>query len=290
MIRTTLIADSIKAEIANMTREEETRKGPQMASIEPSLSGALKAQNPRPSRWDTFYTITFASLIALLICSLHFRTVVNSSVFSSSQEEFIATSASPAARTAFLVKVFQHQADTISKQVAFIKDLISSHKGTKDTSEGLAFAIVSESFRANYDPLLVAAVIGAESTFKFSATSNRGARGLMQIMPQTGRFISKLHNIEWSSDAALHDPATNIRIGIAYLKHLEQIYGGNRERMLVAYNWGPANVDGALINRGKFPDGCLKYARKVLANHQAWQKRFSTELALYNAGKSSMFS
>lgn len=75
-------------------------------------------------------------------------------------------------------------------------------------------AAIKEAIRQNADPLLVLAVIKQESHFNPNAHSGVGARGLMQIMPDTGRGLG-VHN-----SSALYDVQTNLRAGIKYLKQL----------------------------------------------------------------------
>lgn len=170
--------------------------------------------------------------------------------------------------------------------IDFLTQLIRSYRGHTagrgaeepgtgtDTAAELATLIVTESRRAQYDPIFVTAVIHAESTFKTEATSHKGARGLMQIMPATGRYLSERENITLADSAALHEPRTNVRLGIAYLKYLEQRFRGNRERALVAYNWGPTNTDQAISIGERFPSQSLHYARKIISTHYKWKSDF----------------
>ena len=83
------------------------------------------------------------------------------------------------------------------------------------------------------DALLVASIIEAESSFNPCAISHRGAVGLMQVMPATAGS-EELAN--------LTDPALNIDHGAGYLRHLLNLYEGDLELALAAYNAGPSNV------------------------------------------------
>lgn len=102
----------------------------------------------------------------------------------------------------------------------------------------LAITISEESKKYGVDPFLVLAVIKVESEFKTKAISEKGAVGLMQVMPHTGKYIAKKYGISYKGYNSLFDPKTNIRLGIAYLSHLESRYG-NVEYALWAYNHGP---------------------------------------------------
>jgi soluble lytic murein transglycosylase-like protein len=164
------------------------------------------------------------------------------------------------------------------EHVRFVSHLIRTYKAPLHEAESLAHAIVSESAKAKYDPIFVAAVIYSESMFRHSAVSHKGAQGLMQIMPETGRYVSARENMAWGGARSLKDPKTNLRLGIAYLKYLEAMFNGNRERMLIAYNWGPANLNNALKGRGRAPMESVGYARKILSTHRKWKTQF-TQLA-----------
>ncbi len=83
------------------------------------------------------------------------------------------------------------------------------------------------------DPHLVKAVMIAESNGNPQAVSHKGARGLMQIMPETGQFL-ELQNP--------FDPEENIQAGAKYLKLLHELFKGNLELVLAAYNAGPQRV------------------------------------------------
>ena len=166
-----------------------------------------------------------------------------------------------------------------TQQATFVSKIIQLHSSGKDEAPGLAEIIVNESESAGYDPLFVAAVIRSESMFKNRAISSRGAKGLMQIMPATGKYISQRENIALKRTDDLHDPKINVRLGIAYLKYLEKKFHGNRERVLLAYNWGPANVALALRGAATPPSHSLQYARKIMAAHSKWESEF-TQLAM----------
>ncbi|WP_336970718.1 lytic transglycosylase domain-containing protein [Sphingobium aromaticiconvertens] len=85
------------------------------------------------------------------------------------------------------------------------------------------------------DPLFLHAIIGTESTYKPVALSHAGARGLMQIMPDTGSRFGV-------AAETLYDPATNIDTGARLLKTLQARYGRDFNLILAAYNAGEGAV------------------------------------------------
>lgn len=92
------------------------------------------------------------------------------------------------------------------------------------------------------DPYLVLAVIRTESRFYSKAESRVGARGLMQIMPETGQWIAKQMKISEYSEDKLYQPAYNIPMGIWYLAYLDRSFSGNLAQLLAAYNAGDSKV------------------------------------------------
>lgn len=90
--------------------------------------------------------------------------------------------------------------------------------------------------RHGVDPLLLHAVITQESRYRHRAVSRAGARGLMQVMPQTGRGLG-VHNAD-----LLFDARTNIDAGARLLKSLWARFGGRLDLVLAAYNAGEGAV------------------------------------------------
>jgi soluble lytic murein transglycosylase len=97
--------------------------------------------------------------------------------------------------------------------------------------------------RWGVDPLLVAAVVRVESRGRPHARSRRGALGLMQVMPATGRWIAQTLGEKGFSPQRLYDPATNLRYGTWYLAFLLRRYRGDVAQALAAYNSGEGTVD-----------------------------------------------
>jgi len=107
--------------------------------------------------------------------------------------------------------------------------------------------------RYNVDPILVRAVIQVESNFNPQCTSNKGARGLMQLMPETAsRYGVK----------KILDPEENIRGGVAYLADLLEMFSYDLPRVLAAYNAG----EGAVTRHGGIPpyNETMTYVKRAL--------------------------
>ena len=134
------------------------------------------------------------------------------------------------------------------------------------------------------DPALVLSVIQVESNFRIKAKSPMGALGLMQVMPQTARFVIhqlKMHSFGESGMShvelkqkllqrdSLMNPYINTAVGIAYLAWLRDYYQGSAYYTLAAYNLGPAKMD-ALIARKTFkPVLTRRYYHAVLQGMSA---------------------
>ena len=98
--------------------------------------------------------------------------------------------------------------------------------------------IITYSEKNNVDPFLIAAIIKNESNFKHKAVSGVGAVGLMQIMPETGRWIAEQMGLENYHDDDLYLTKTNIRMGCWYIGELDHEFKHNLALVMIAYNAG----------------------------------------------------
>jgi soluble lytic murein transglycosylase len=130
------------------------------------------------------------------------------------------------------------------------------------------------------DPFLLAAVMKTESNFNSRAVSERGARGLMQIMPDTGRWVARQLGESSFQPDRLFEPETSIKYGAWYLADLEKEFQGDTILILAAYNGGRGNVKDWLTSKnltvGKssidqipFPE-TRHYVKKVLIFHRIY--------------------
>jgi soluble lytic murein transglycosylase len=139
------------------------------------------------------------------------------------------------------------------------------------------------------DPSLIAAVIYQESKFR-DQTSHAGARGLMQITPETAEFIAKRSGGVAFSQEDLATPQINISYGAYYLRYLMDRYDGNVELALAAYNAGQTNVDRWVREAGgrerfdrtddiPFPE-TREYVENVFDLRGDYRRVYSKELGL----------
>ncbi len=106
------------------------------------------------------------------------------------------------------------------------------------------------------DESLVYAVIRTESGFRAEVESSVGAKGLMQIMPETFEWLQNLLDGEIThSESELLNPEINIKYGTYFLSYLVGHYEGNELLAVAAYNAGSSNVDSWLEDQRYSSDG-----------------------------------
>jgi soluble lytic murein transglycosylase len=103
--------------------------------------------------------------------------------------------------------------------------------------------ITEEARDRGLDPFIAAALIRQESMFERFITSPAGARGLMQIMPATGRRLAEAAGmVRWSPELLYH-PEVNVHLGIRYVAQHMGTYEGSLPSVFSAYNAGPHRVE-----------------------------------------------
>ncbi len=140
------------------------------------------------------------------------------------------------------------------------------------------------------DPALIAGVIFAESHFR-DQTSHAGAKGLMQIMPETAAYIAQKSGGTAFVQGDLATPQVNISYGSWYLRYLLDHYAGREVLALAAYNAGEGAVDEWVAEadaRGEsfrvaahipFSETRL-YVQKVLDARRDYRRTYARELGL----------
>ncbi|GAA0177374.1 lytic transglycosylase domain-containing protein [Clostridium sediminicola] len=140
------------------------------------------------------------------------------------------------------------------------------------------------------DPFFIYAVIKAESNFKESALSSKGASGLMQITPSTARWAADVMGKTEYTDDILFRPEFNIEMGCWYINNLRNEFGNNNKLILAAYNGGRGNVKKWLSNKAYSKDGknldnipfgeTDKYIKKVEVNYNIYKYLYCNDKSL----------
>jgi len=148
--------------------------------------------------------------------------------------------------------------------------------------------ITDHANRQGLDPSLVYGLIRQESVFNQHAQSRVGARGLMQIMPATGRSIARSLKEKWSSSRILYKPDVNVRYGTSYLKNLLDQFDQNYALSAAGYNAGEHRVKRWLPVDKPMPSDIWienipfketrHYVKTVLANASIYHKRLNDKL------------
>lgn len=141
--------------------------------------------------------------------------------------------------------------------------------------------IRQQSREKGVDASLIAAVIHAESRYH-DQISEAGARGLMQITPQTARHIERRSGGTNFVLDDLTDPDINIRYGTFYLRELLDLYDGNEVAALAAYNAGPTQVErwgggSVRIEDITWPE-TRAYVEQVLEKREEYRRAYPREL------------
>ncbi len=145
--------------------------------------------------------------------------------------------------------------------------------------------IVQTAADYSLDPWHVAAVIRCESSFNSKATSSAGARGLMQIMPETGRWLAgKFDEENAFEEDWLYQPEISLKYGGWFLSWLMQRYDGDLVLATCAYHAGHGRVDGWLDDPAISADGrTIDVANIPYDSTRTYVQRIVTACAEYNA-------
>lgn len=172
---------------------------------------------------------------------------------------------------------------------------------TKYPEPGYKDEIIEIAAEYNLSPALIAAVILNESSFNPKAVSPVGARGLMQLMPDTAEWIAQKMRLDNYSFEQMEDPETNIRFGCWYLNFLSNRFGGDPLCVICAYHAGQGEIsswlsnplyssDGKTLNQASLPEGPTKiYAGRVTRDYGIYKaKYFDSDLHADSADGSAV--
>ena len=143
-----------------------------------------------------------------------------------------------------------------------IRSLIARHRvGGAERQAELTALVQREAHAVGLDPLMVAAVIARESSFRTAVVSSAGAVGLMQLRPWVAQDLAYRNDLDWHGVESLHEPHTNVRLGVLFLGELIDRFDGDTRTALAAYHRGPTRVS-RQMRAGTF--GASRYADDVL--------------------------
>ena len=154
-----------------------------------------------------------------------------------------------------LGKYYHHSVVRSGEQVDKVNGMIyrwarhSLPKAYKKQYQKIAQTIIDESLKYEFDPVFVISVITSESSFNPLQLGKCGEIGLMQIMPNTGKWMAQRTGTHWKNKSILKDPVTNIKLGTAYLAYLREKFDSQARLYLAAYNMGQGNVKDALSRK-----------------------------------------
>ena len=149
--------------------------------------------------------------------------------------------------------------------------------------------IESTSSAFNLNPAFVSAIIRNESSFQPRAESPVGARGLMQLMPDTAEWIAGKMKVSGYAFDRMYDPESNIRFGCWYLNYLASLFQGDAICVACAYHAGQGQVlnwlsdsryseDGRTLILSQLSDGPTKtYAGRVVKTYGIYQELYFSE-------------
>lgn len=155
--------------------------------------------------------------------------------------------------------------DAIEDQRPYIMNLVTAAlpESYQDKAYEISRAVIVEANHHGMDPLFLLAVIKTESQFDVKARGTHGEIGLMQILPDTAKWIAPQAGVG-SENINLENPSMNIRIGATYIAQLRESFNKRGSRYVSAYNMGSTNVR-RLVKNNIEP---YIYSGKVLANYK----------------------
>jgi soluble lytic murein transglycosylase len=142
------------------------------------------------------------------------------------------------------------------------KNLPRKYKGQ---SLSLSETIIAEAQARNLDPVFVMAVIKTESSFNPTMRGSHGEIGLMQIKPDTGKWVALRKGLPWHGRSTLESPMENVRLGVAYLAMLREKADGFANTYVSAYNMGLSKVLRLYKTSRRRPQ---IYSLKVMKNYR----------------------
>jgi soluble lytic murein transglycosylase-like protein len=154
-------------------------------------------------------------------------------------------------------------AERLSARVGLVLS-IDGHRLSAPELLSVRDEVIAAAGMHGIDPLLILALMKAESDFDPRAVSRKGAVGLLQLQPVTARWFADRIGAPWEADLPLFDVGANVRLGVGYLAYLHSKFA-ELEPTLEAYRSGP-NARAVRRQRGS------AFARKVLSTYRRYWK------------------
>lgn len=155
--------------------------------------------------------------------------------------------------------------DASDDQRPYILSLVKAAlpQANQDKAYEITRAVIIEANHHGMDPLFLLAVIQTESQFNLKARGRHGEIGLMQILPETAKWVAPQAGVD-SGEINLENPSMNIRLGATYFAQLRKSFNNKGTRYVSAYNMGSANVRRLLASKIE----PYIYSGKVLTNYK----------------------
>ena len=140
--------------------------------------------------------------------------------------------------------------------------------------------ILAESHARGADPHTIAAIARRESAFAPEVVSRAGARGLLQLMPTTAKWLAGRLELSQYEDELLFHPEYNVHLGVAYFADLQRRYG-ELQIALVAYNAGPTRARN-WRQRPEYSAGPELFAERIpFSETRKYVRAVQTQLRIY---------
>jgi len=165
-----------------------------------------------------------------------------------------------------------------------------------DANYPIAYRDLIEEYAGRYNlrPAFVAAIIRNESSFRPTAESSVGARGLMQLMPDTAEWIAHKLKISGYAFERMYDPESNILFGCWYLNYLCTLFQGDPVAVTCAYHAGQGEItawlsdsrytEGGRLTLDRLPEGPTKqYAGRVTRDDGIYEVKYFSPMPVLPA-------
>lgn len=178
------------------------------------------------------------------------------------------------AKQKILITKLEKENERLQKLV-LINDVLNRYYSKKPLKmrRQLAELIYLAGRENKIDPEMILAVILTESSFRDDAVSNKGAIGLMQLLPSTAAEMSNELRMKWRGDKTLYDSQQNVRLGAYYLRKMMEAFD-DMQTALIAYNAGPGTVMRYAKKGKSYTD---IYAKRVNKNYKMLKDLFFDE-------------